>query len=232
MTDVLGQMLVEMGVDPARIFVTPNGVHMSHFEGLDRDAARRDLGIEHTTGPVLGFTGYYRDWHRLDLVVEALTDPALASAHLVLVGEGPARASIEEAAQRVGAVDRVHFTGPRPHDAIPRLLCAFDLGLVPAINPYASPLKLHEYMAAGVPSVAPDQPNLREVLENERESLLVEPGDGDALRQALVRLARDRELRERLGAEARRQIDVQGLTWRANAERVLTEARALGAVSG
>jgi len=237
-TQVLADLLVELGAPRERIFVTPNGVHPEQYAAVDDEAARRaareDLGLG-ALGPeafVLGFTGYYRDWHRLDLVVEALTDPGLEDGHLVLIGEGPARASLEEAARRCGVTERVHFTGPRSHDAIPRLLCAFDLGLVPAINPYASPLKLHEYMAAGLPSVAPDQPNLREVLEHERESLLVAPGDADALRQALVRLAGDAALRARLGEEARRQIDAQGLTWRANALRVLDEARALGAVSG
>ena len=64
--------------------------------------------------------------------------------------------------------DRVHFVGRRAHDEIPALLPAFDVALVPAINPYASPLKLHEYMAARLATVAPDQPNLREVLDPRR----------------------------------------------------------------
>lgn len=227
-TDVLGQMLVEMGVDPARIFVTPNGVHMSHFEGLDRDAARRDLGIEHTTGPVLGFTGYYRDWHRLDLVVRGLAeDAALAGAHLVLVGMGPVEDELRAQAKALGVADRVHFAGTRPHHRIPAVLAAFDVGLVPAINPYASPLKLHEYMAAGVVPVAPDQPNLREVLTDGVDALLFPPGDGAALNDALGRLATDEGLRSRLGAASARTIVDRDLTWDGNAKRVLAEVDAL-----
>ncbi|MEL6905755.1 MAG: glycosyltransferase family 4 protein [Planctomycetota bacterium] len=227
-TDVLGSMLVDMGVDASRIFVTPNGVHLDHFEGLDAASAREDLGIAHAEGPVLGFTGYYRDWHRLDLVVAGLAeDQKLKDAHLVLVGMGPVEDELRAQASALGVEGRVHFAGTRPHHRIPSVLAAFDVGLVPAINPYASPLKLHEYMAAGVVPVAPDQPNLREVLSDGEDSLLFSPGDGAALNDALGRLATDAALRERLGAAAARTIVDRDLTWDGNARRVLAEVETL-----
>lgn len=227
-TQVLGDMLVEMGVDPARIFVTPNGVHLDHFASPDRDAAREDLGIGHVDGPVLGFTGYYRDWHRLDLVIDGMKDDAaLASAHLVLVGMGPVEDELRARAAERGVGERVHFAGTRPHHRIPAILPAFDVGLVPAINPYASPLKLHEYMAAGVVPVAPDQPNLREVLTDGVDSLLFPPGDGAALNACLGRLAADASLRETLGAASRAAITERDLTWEGNARRVVSEVQSI-----
>jgi len=107
------------------------------------------------------------------------------------------------------------------------LLPAFDLALVPAINPYASPLKLFEYMAAGLASIAPDQPNLREVLEQDRNALLVTPGDGESLRAALERLVNDVQLRKRLGTRARADVLERDLTWRGNARRVIEVATEL-----
>ena len=80
---------------------------------------------------------------------------------------------------------------------------AFDVALLPAINEYASPLKLHEYMAAHLPTVGPDQPNLREVLVDGENATLTPPGDGDAFAAAVVALARDPERRRRLGSRAR-----------------------------
>ena len=223
-TRVLGDMLVDMGVDPARIFVTPNGVHLDQFASPDREAARADLGIGHVDGPVLGFTGYYRDWHRLDLVIDGMKDDAaLERAHLVLVGMGPVEDDLRDRALRRGVGERVHFAGTRPHHRIPAILAAFDVGLVPAINPYASPLKLHEYMAAGVVPVAPDQPNLREVLTHGEDSLLFPPGDGAALNQALGRLAADASLRETLGAAAKSAVTGRDLTWEGNARRVVSQ---------
>ncbi len=230
-TRVLGDMLVEQGVDPARVIVTPNGVHLEHFDygdrALVRASARRALGLgdAHGDDVVLGFVGYYRDWHRLDLVLDALASPSLARARLVLIGEGPAHEALVAQVARLALGARVTFAGPRPHREIPALLPAFDIALVPAINPYASPLKLFEYMAASLPSIAPDQPNLREVLEHGVNALLVKPGDGPALQDALEQLVAERALRERLGAAARATVLARDLTWIGNARRVIEAAR-------
>jgi len=220
-TGVLADMLVDLGVERGRILLTPNGVHLGQYDNPDPEAARRSLGLEDMHVPLLGFVGYVRPWHRLDLVLQALSDPALDGCHLAVLGEGPAEADLRVEAARLGLTERVHFVGARPHAEIPNLLPAFDVALVPAINPYASPLKLFEYMAAGLAVVAPDQPNLREVLEHGKNALLVRPEDGSALLEALGSLVNDARLRARLGGEARRSIEERDLTWRGNARRVV-----------
>jgi glycosyltransferase involved in cell wall biosynthesis len=101
------------------------------------------------------------------------------------------------------------------------------VALLPAINPYASPLKLHEYMAARLATVAPDQPNLREVLRDGENAVLVPPGDAESFTQAVVDLARDPGLRARLGQRARATIEERDLTWRGNARRVIDAAAGL-----
>lgn len=225
-TQVLGDMVAERGVERARIFVTHNGVQpeLYDYPADARERARAALGLPTSPGLVLGFVGFYREWHRLDLVLDALASPALASARLVLVGEGPAHAALLARASELRILERVHFAGPRAHDAIPSLLPAFDVALVPAINPYASPLKLFEYMTAGLATIAPDQPNLREVLEHDRNALLVPAGDGPSLHAALERLSSDESLRLRLGARARADVLERDLTWRGNARTVIDVA--------
>lgn len=236
-TEVLGEMLVERGVDRSRLIVTPNGVELERYDYerepggrvAARERAREALGLGAASEGelVLGFVGFYRDWHRLDLVLRALARPALASARLAIVGEGPAHDELVALARSLALEARVRFAGPRPHREIPALLPAFDVALVPAINPYASPLKLFEYMAAGIAPVAPDQPNLREVLEQGRNALLVAPGDGESLARALEQLARDAPLRAELGRAARATVRERDLTWRGNARRVVDAAREL-----
>ena len=226
-TAVLGDMLVDLGVERERLLVTPNGVHPEAYaygdRGRARAAARESLGLgEARPGElVLGFVGYYRDWHRLDLALAALTRPELARARLVLVGEGPAREGLERRAREAGVRDRLVFAGSHPHTEIPNLLPAFDVALLPAINPYASPLKLHEYMAASLPVIAPQQANLREVLEDGVNALLVPAGDGEALGAALGRLASEPDLRAGLGRAAAVTIRERDLTWEGNARRVV-----------
>lgn len=211
-TGVLADMLAELGVERTRILVTPNGIHLEQYANPDQGAARRTLGLEGLQDPLLGFVGFVRPWHRLDLVLEALADTALQGCHLALVGENPAKINLRAKARRLGLKNRVHFAGSRPHAQIPGLLPAFNIALVPTINPYASPLKLFEYMAAGLAVVAPDQPNLREVLEHGKNALLVRPENGAALLEALVSLVNDAELRARLGGAARHNIKEHDLT--------------------
>ncbi len=225
-TRVLGGMLEELGVEPGRLIVTPNGVDLEQYSHGDRPQARlralAALGVpELAANLVLGFVGFYRPWHRLDNAVRVLTRPELRSAHLLVIGEGPARPGLERLAGELKVSARLHLVGPCSHAEIPELLAAFDIALLPAINPYASPLKLHEYMAAGLPIVAPRQGNLEEVLEHGESALLVTAGDAQALAAAVVELATNEPLRRRLGARARALIVERDLTWRGNARRVI-----------
>lgn len=228
-TQVLADMLVELGVARERVLVTQNGVEPERyaFGPEARLRARAALGLDAGRDPVLGFVGFYRDWHRLDLVLEAMTASELARTALVLVGEGPAHAALVARARELGLEARVHFAGSRPHAEIPSLLPAFDVALVPAINAYASPLKLFEYMAASRAVIAPDQPNLREVLRPEIDALLIPRDELVPLRAALVRLVSDPTLCARLGASARARVTELDLTWEGNARRVLEAVRAL-----
>jgi glycosyltransferase involved in cell wall biosynthesis len=174
---------------------------------------------------VLGFVGFVRDWHGLDHVVRAMA--AYRGQHplaLKVVGDGPARAGLEALAAELGIADRVRFTGLAAREAVPGMIGGFDIALQPASVAYASPLKVFEYMAAGRAIVAPDQPNLREVLRHGETALLFDPGNPEAMWQAVLRLAEDPALRQRLGDAARAEITHRDLTWAGNARKVLALA--------
>src|SRR5262249_15333070 len=91
---------------------------------------------------------------------------------------------------------------------------------------FGSPTKIFEYMAMGKGIVASRLGQIGEVLTNGETALLVEPGDVEALREAIVRLIQDRELREALGAKAR-EVAEREHTWTHNAQRVLDEFQSL-----
>jgi glycosyltransferase involved in cell wall biosynthesis len=83
-----------------------------------------------------------------------------------------------------------------------------------------SPLKAFEYMAYGLPIIASDLPVLREILEHERNALLVDPQDLAAWERALRRLVQDRSLRMRLGRTARTTF-LQKYTWEQRARKIV-----------
>ncbi|TPG61405.1 glycosyltransferase family 1 protein [Roseomonas nepalensis] len=221
-TEVLADRIAREGVPRERITVIPNGIQLAHYP----EPAPRPEG-----GPLtLGFVGFIREWHGMDKVVAALaTWRGEQALRLRVVGDGPARPGLEAQAASLGIADRVVFDGVVDHEAIPGLVAGFDIALQPAAVPYASPLKVFEYMAAGRAIVAPDQPNLREVLEDGRTALLFDPAREGSLWEAIARLAADPALRARLGAAARAEVLRRDLTWTGNARRVAALAEELRA---
>lgn len=216
-TEVLAEYVTAAGVPRARIAVVPNGIDLGDFAGLPSKAPGESVE--------LGFVGFIRHWHGLDRVLRGLAawrgTPRLG---LTVVGEGPARADLESLAAQLGLSDRVRFTGLATREEIPRLVAGFDIALQPASVPYASPLKLFEYMAAGRAIIAPDQPNIREVLEQGRTAVLFDPASPEAMWQGIERLARDSALRASLGAAAREEVLRRDFTWAGNARRVVALA--------
>jgi glycosyltransferase involved in cell wall biosynthesis len=226
-TRVLAEHIKQAGVPDARIVVISNAIDPARFlRDVDREAAQRRLGL--TGRLVLGFTGFMREWHRLDQVVELLAelDPGLG-AHLLLVGDGPVRAALEAQARDLGVGQRVTFTGVIERDAMADVVAAFDIALQPAVRPYASPLKLFEYMALGCAVVAPRTPNIEEVLADGDSAVLFDPIRAGALKGAVERVCRDAALRARIGAAAREAITDRGFTWEQNARRVESLVRRL-----
>jgi glycosyltransferase involved in cell wall biosynthesis len=221
-TEVLAGYLRRSGVPDSRIVVIPNGVDLERFQRVtDRAEAKRHLGLEGRL--VLGFTGFVREWHGLESVIDLIArDEAKVRPHLLLVGDGPARKGVEEHARRLGVEGSVTITGVIPREQIANYIAAFDIALQPSVVPYASPLKLFEYMALGCAIVAPCMPNLREVLSDDENALLFDPEITTSFSRAVYRLLLDADLRTRIGAAAARTIVDKKLTWKNNAQRVLT----------
>ena len=114
----------------------------------------------------------------------------------------------------------LHLHGYQPHGHLGRYLRSFDIAVAPygqsvsnasGVESAAitSPLKLLEYMAAGLPSVVSDLPGVRDVLDCDECALLVPPGDLDAFVAAVQRLSEDPDLRTRMGLAARRRYRSQ-----------------------
>jgi glycosyltransferase involved in cell wall biosynthesis len=215
---VMKQYVVAAGVSEERITVVPNGVDLDTFP----DSAR----VRRSEIPLtVGFIGFLRDWHGLGAVIAGLSEePYRDAIRLVIAGDGPARLSLEEQATKLGVEGQVRFIGLQQRQNIAELIHSFDIAVQPQSVAYASPLKLFEYMACARAIVAPDQPNITEILDHNETALLFDPLEPSALWDAIKQLAAQPELRKRLGCAARRTLKERNYTWRGNVLRITTVA--------
>jgi glycosyltransferase involved in cell wall biosynthesis len=183
--------------------------------GADTDRFRPDATgappFARPLGTLAVFAGAFRSWHGAIHLVRAVRD--LRARHVtdvgaVFIGDGPELPAVRAEAE---GLDDVIFTGAVAHARMPACLAAADVGVAPfdvaahgplALGFYWSPLKMFEYMATGLPVVAPAVDRIGALVGDEREGILYDPLRHGALADALERL-RDPALRARLGAAAR-----------------------------
>ena len=207
--------VIEMGVDPGRVAVIHNGVNLSSFERADGGVVRARHGLGRST--VVGFSGSLKPWHGVESLVQVLD--GLPEVRMLIVGDGPERARLQNLVLDQGLTNRVVFVGAVTHDQIPDHLAAMDIGAAPYLPQdrfYFSPLKVIEYLAAGLPVVASDQGDMRSLVDG--AGILFPAGDPAALAAAIRELATDGELRGRLSQAARAQA--RDRDWLRVAERV------------
>ncbi|MGI5283122.1 glycosyltransferase family 4 protein [Nonomuraea polychroma] len=176
----------------------------------------------HVVEPVVAFAGSFKPWHGLDLLVDAVAAARAEGApmRLLLIGDGPELAKTTARARDAGIP--VVATGRLSPEQVPGRLRGADLAAAPypAGDHYFSPLKVAEYLAAGLPTVASAIGDLPGLVADGVEALLVPPGDVAATGRALVRLATDPGLRARM-AEAARRAAEQRLSWSAVVDETL-----------
>jgi glycosyltransferase involved in cell wall biosynthesis len=172
--------------------------------------------------PTAVFLGSFRAWHSaLDVIRAAAILLAMGRTyHFLLVGDGPERAEAEILASAWPGHFR--FTGAVPYEQVPALLRQATIGVAPfATAPHPalqtagffwSPLKIYEYMAAGLPVVTTDLHPLNTIIREGQEGALFHEGDVADLAAALDRLLADPQAAQAAGARARARV-VEHYSW-------------------
>jgi glycosyltransferase involved in cell wall biosynthesis len=200
--------LVALGVAPPERFVVIRlGIELGERVAPEQDGraeSRRYLGIEPDRFAV-GWIGRMTAVKRTDDVLVAfkrLRDEGV-DAVLCMVGDGPDRPDLERRAHELGIVRDTLFLGYQ-EDVAP-FYAAFDALVLPSSNE-GTPVSAIEALAAGRPVVATRVGGVPDVVQEGDDGFLVEPGATDDLADRLAQLARDPELRERMGRAGRERV--------------------------
>jgi len=197
-------------VPGARTVLAPNGVN------VQRVTARRP-GRSNLDYLTVAFVGTLKPWHGVPDLLRAValansTAPGPGRRWTVrIIGDGPGRPELEHLADSLRI--KTEFTGAVRPAEVPALLHECDAAAAPypaeeeGRDDYFSPLKVYEYMAAGMPIIASSVGQIPSILDDGRTGILVPPSDPGALAGALTRLADDAGRREVLGSRAREEAE-------------------------
>jgi len=209
------------GVRKTKIIVLPNAADPVRFSADTRTGAiKARLGLESKT--VVGFVGGFYPWHGLPFFCSTLSLMRLdrPDVFFLFIGNGPQRDTIKELMAKNGLGGRAMFIDYVDHFDLPEYLSAIDIAVLPDSNEYGSPMKVFEYMAMGIPVVAPRLGPIRDAIDDGIEGLLFEPGSSRSFAEALQKMLDDGVLRTRLGKAARARV-VSRHNWMANATEVI-----------
>lgn len=215
------ELVDDYDADPAKVVVIPSGVNTETFRPVDRDEARRRIGLE-TDAPVVVYVGRMlprKDIRNVVRAVALLNGRSPAPLLLLVGGETvdpdpvmtPEIGELRQLAVDLGIADRVHFTGKRQADVLRDYYSAGD---VVVTTPWYEPFGLTplEGMACGRPVIGSAVGGITFTIADGETGFLVPPRDPAALAERLCWLLDDAGRRNRMGVAARARVE-RDFTW-------------------
>ena len=190
-------------------FTIYNGVDSERIERIVNEIAQRDLrtSLELTGRSVVGMVGRLRQekghaW-LLDAIAEVVK--VIPDVVLLVVGDGPDRESLKQKAQNLVISGNVIWAGQKLPEEVYRLYAVMDVVVVPSLFEGFG-LTAAEAMAARLPVVASSVEGLNEIVEDSQTGYLLPPSNSKVLAEALIKLLKNPELREKMGERGYRRV--------------------------
>jgi len=206
----LGRRAIALGADPGRLEVVPYGVDPDRFrpDPLVRAKRRASLGIA-TRAPLLFAAGRFVRKKGFEYLIDALAKlPQATGVLAAIAGAGDLEPELRTRADRAHVADRLRFLGNLTQDDVAGWLATADMVAVPSVrddsgNVDGLPNIVLETLASGTPIITTPVGGIGTVVEDGRTGIVVPERDSAALANAIATLARDPDLRVRLGEAAR-----------------------------
>lgn len=200
---VMERILVNNGLNSTMAVRSSFGLNLDHIPCATRRASADSLRV--------GFIGSLYEHKGIQVLIEAFRHlPAERSVLLKIYGENSAQPDFMAYLDALRGDDaRISFCGTFPNNKIGEILFGIDVLVVPSTWYENTPLIIYSAMAAGCPVIASDLGGMSEVVQHNRNGLLVPPGDARELAKAILRLVADRALLETLSANCRRPKSIR-----------------------
>lgn len=183
-----------------RFTVIPTGIDLEPYQCADRQSLRKEQGWQDETVLIsVGRLAAEKNWDTL-LHAFARVYSQHPDSRLVLIGDGPARGSLQTLASELGIAERVTFAGALPFSEVPCHLKAADLFTFASVTETQGLVTI-EAMAAGLPIVAVNASGTRDIVEHGKQGFLVE-NDAEALAKGIEKLLADPQRRKRFSSSA------------------------------
>lgn len=208
-------------ISNAKISVIENGSDITTL--LTRDQLTSFASSRALAGTVtVVFVGAFERWHGLSILLAAMAKvvPLFPSIRLTLIGSGTEYNKIIELIQKYGLGGHIHLTGQLIKSQVAELLSQADIGVAPYCDwmEYAG-LKLYDYKSAGLAIITSGENGQPFCIQHGETGWIVPPCDEDALADAILHLASNADLRQRLGQAARLQAE-RVHTWQHTAQEI------------
>jgi len=204
-----------IGVQPEKITVIPNGIDIAYFDSITPDPElRKSLGIKPDDFVIICVANLHiNKGHRY--LLEAFEQLHSLPSHpfqggeskrglkLILVGDGTERKNLEQQIKNYQSKNNILFLGRRTD--IPQLLKISDIFVLPTMFEGMSNAIL-EAMASGLPVITTGIPENKEIIEDNKTGLIVPVKNSIALAQTIEKLLGDKNQSESLGGNARKKI--------------------------
>lgn len=204
-----------------KVHVLPNGVNINTIQ-------QRCAPHSQKHQLTIGFVGTLKPWHGVNSLIEAfsLVLQLHPDCHLLIVGDGPEKLKLEQLVHQLNLDASVTFTGAIAPECMPRYYQQMDIAVAPYPEQatfYFSPLKIYEYMAAGLPTVSSNLGQIKKIVTHGETGLLYDAAHPESLFFSLSYLIHNQNVRERLGKNARIEAE-NNHSWSLRVQSILSIA--------